>query len=358
MDDLTRMAVLALRATPAGTEELPTPAAPAALESPAATTPAAPAPEAPVVPPGEPAPTPPAEPAEEAEPTPEEQATWTEGEKRIHGALKKERAARKEAREQVKALTEKLEQLAAKIAEPKPATPAATAPAPAAPMSDCHTPDQIAARVSAAEAEAAAALVKVDRVNATLNREGADGAREQLVALGVKAIGQTPIEDATATQMAEFLDTAKLGIEAKKGEAKAQAKAREQFLVAEAASGQRAAKIMPALLDTSTPEAKAFAQLLTEAPWLRHQGPNWPEIAVTYLLGKQARDKASAPAPKPPLAPAAPTRSLPGPPARSASALPPTNEYEQAAQRAKTGSATMADLRLMAQAAVRQQAAA
>jgi hypothetical protein len=316
------------------------------VEPPAA--PAAPEPAAPVQTP---------EPDEEPEPTAEEQATWTEGEKRLHGALVKERAARKKAKNELKQLKQDFESLKETL-QPNPNAPAAepaptTAPVAAGPLGDCHTFESVDARVTQAATTEAFAM----RLQTTLSKQGAAAVAEALKQKGITQVGGVPVAEMNDEGLSEFLTTVYEGARI----TQTQADTRKRFLVGQAQAWQQAVKLMPELADAKSDRAKRFVQVINANESIRQMEPNWPVLAAKYLLGDEAATKASAPAAPAAAAPVikptptptpAPTRQVPAAPRATAPAAPKKNEYEQASEKLATGKATLADITAMAKAAL------
>jgi hypothetical protein len=313
---------------------------------------------------------------EEAEPTPEEQAGWTEGERRLHGALVKERQARKEAKSELKELRAQLEALQAKLqpnpnqpptAEP-PATPApVAAPSVAAPvLMDCETFEAVDARVM----QAASAEAEAMRMQQTLLRQGYEAVLPQLAAHGYTVQdgmlvdpAKNVLGEANEQTVGEFIANVYAGAR----QTQAQAPVRKAYLVQQAQAWQEAVKILPELANEKSETFQRIAHFARANPVIR-QHPGWPVTAAKLYLGEQAwNSKAKPPAERgarsaeggqsaaKPVTPP----SAPGAPRTSVSGLPQRSEAEELAAKLKNGTATYADvdrlasLRLQANAAKR-----
>jgi len=299
----------------------------------------------------EPAGTEPAEPTlvvEDAEAVedataPEDTTTWTEGEKRLHGALEKERQESKDARAAVRELKAKLAELESKITTPtapqaEPATPAAqTAPPPSGTgmLADCLTFDAVDARAQ----EAAATESQAVRLQNMLNRNGAEPVVERLKASGVDTIGGKPIAEADADQVGEFLASVYEGARM----AQAQAPARKAWLAQNQQSLAAAVKILPELNDAKSAAFQAASKIVSENPLLRNRA-DWPVIVAKLYLGEQAyNSKATgngAGTPRP-TAPKVTSRPAPGAPRTSTAAMPPVNGSVVLAKKMADGTATL-----------------
>lgn len=334
--------------TPAATPT-PTPSQESPLE-----TPVAEVPTAEPVPAVAPVPVPGAEEGDEPEPTAEEQATWTDGEKRLHGALVKERAARKEARATARQLSERLEQLESKLNAPAPAAPVATnpaaAPTPSVPgsLSDCNTFEMVDARVR----QAAAMETRAYKLQQTLLRNGVEAVLPQLAQEGivvengqlVEAKTKQIIGAATAEDVGDLLSRA---YEVSRL-TQAEAQPRKQFLAQRSQSWENASKYVPGLNQPNSPEYQQIARVVQNNPQLATH-PEGPMIAVKLYLGEQAlAGKLPAQmkaAPTTATAPAKPAlKSAPGAPRASAAALPPTNRLVELQTKLANGTATMKEV--------------
>lgn len=297
---------------------------------------------------------------EDAEPTAEEQATWTEGEKRLYGALKKERQARKEARaeskqtrESMDALKQEMDGLKAKL---QPDPNAAPTPEPAAPVAsgalgDCHTFESVDARVTQAATTEAFAM----RLQTALSKQGAAPVVEALKQKGITQIGGVPVAEIGDEGLSEFLTTVYEGARI----TQTQADPRKRFLVNQATAWQEAVKLVPELADAKSDRAKRFVQMANENPAVRSMGANWPVVLAYQVLGREAAVAKGAPAPaaapaiKPtPTPPPAATRQVPAAPRATPPTPPKKNDYEQAAEKLANGTATLADITRMAKAAI------
>lgn len=310
---------------------------------------------------------------EEAEPTPEEQAGWTEGERRLHGALVKERQSRKEAKSELKQLREQVEALTAKLQpnpnQPPPAEPTAT-PAPVAPPSvaapvlvECETFEAVDARVM----QAASAEAEAMRLQQTLLRQGYDAVLPQLAQHGYTVqdgmlvdSAKNVLGEANEQTVGEFIANVYAGAR----QTQAQAPVRKTYLVQQAHAWQEAVKILPELANEKSETFQRIAHFAKANPIIRQQ-PGWPVTAAKLYLGEQAWNSKAKPAAAAP-ASAAPTPpkpvtppSAPGAPRTSVSSLPKRSEMDDLAAKMKNGTATLAEvdrlasLRLQANAATR-----
>jgi len=354
-----RLAAEALTGTPETPANVPGPEPPP--ETPPAPEPAAPAAD-PNAPPATPAaPAEPGAPAAEddAEPSPEEQAGWSEGEKRMHSALRKEREKRKEARTELKSLREQFAALEAKVnaSPPQPAptppdgaAPAPTAPAPApaamaghGPLADCDTFEAIDARVMAAGQMEAKAV----HLQTLVGLGQRDAVLKALTGEKVAEIDGVPLAEASDVQLSQFLAGVHGGAvavrEARDG--------RKLFLQQQAQSWHQATQILPELAsDPKSERARQFAALANQNPQLRQLGPHWPELLATQILGLELRGK-NKPVAKPPATatvttpppPPPPPRPAPGAPRTSAAAVPQPKELEALRAKLANGTATLAE---------------
>lgn len=314
----------------------------------------------------------PAAPAEEEEPevTPEEQAAWSEGERRLYGALRKEREKRKEARTEARqareatdTLRQELEEIKVKLTQPEPSAPkpqpdppaAAPSPGPNV-LGDCFTPEAVDARAM----QAVATEGKVMRLQTLLARQGPAAVVEQLKAEGMEKIQGVAIADLSEGQLGDFLSSVYEGARM----TQLQAEPRKRFLVTQATSWIEATRLVPELKDPKNPRAQRFAQIVNANPYLLQMGAHWPVLAAKYLLGDEAVTKTAtapapvipAPTPTPAPVPAAQPRTTPGAPRTSVSNLPKGNEYDKAAEKVRNGTATLQEIENMATAGIQAQA--
>jgi hypothetical protein len=319
--------------------------------------PATPAP--PVVEPGqEPSPElTPAEPAEplpaapEAaagdEPTADEMATWTEGEKKLHGALVKERTESKDARAELRAVKEQLAEIQKQI-KPPPATPAepvspagqpTTAPSAGEMLADCQTFEAVDARVT----QAAATESEANRLQQMLNRNGVEAVAERLKASGVEKIGGTPLAEASADLVGDFLAAVYEGARM----TQAQAQPRKVWLAQNQQSLAAAVQLFPELGDKQSPAFQSAQRILVENPLLR-QRSDWPVLLTKLYLGEQAymakTKPAASAAPAVKAAPKPPAKAAPGAPRTSVAALPRTGANDALSAKIKAGTASLAEV--------------
>jgi len=344
LEDYARYAAQALdgNATPPSTATPPNPEA--AIESPAAD-------EGTV----EPTAPPPVADGEDAEVTPEEQANWTDAERRIYGALQKERQKRKDAREESRLLREQVDELKGKLTpatkpeaapptDAAPASPSASVPVTEQPLGDCMTFEAIDARAM----QAARAEAQVLKLQQTLARKGAEQAAAALAEQGVTHIGNTPVAEATDDQIGDFLSGVYEGARV----TQTAAPARKQFLVQQAQSFEGAKKLVPELTDPKHERAQRFVAITQRNPWLRSLGPQWPEVAATYLLGEEAKARAVTPpkpAAPPPLTPTPTQRTAPAAPRTSAGGAPRRTELDGIRERISGGNASANDMQRYAE---------
>ena len=310
--------------------------------------------------PAEPAPDP-AEPSPEPtptaagdEPTPDEMANWTEGERKMHAVMLKERQESKEARAELREIREKLAELekqnkppTAPQAEPDaPVTQAQPAPSAGDVLADCPTFEAVDARVQSAASVEAQAV----RLQNMLLRNGLEPVVEKLKASKVETISGIPIDEASADDIGDFLAT----VYENARTAQAQAPVRKQWLVNNQNSLQQAVQIIPELADVNSPAYKAAIQLVQQNPLLRHRA-DWPVVVAKLYLGEQAflakAKPAAAPAAKPAARPAA--RPAPGAPRAAVSALPTADTKSALAQKIADGTATMQEVQQYALADIR-----
>lgn len=326
-----------------GLESPPDPNAPPAPADPAAPDPAIADPD----------------PAEEPDaPTADEQALWTDGERRLYGALKKERQESKTARAETRDLKSKLEAIEARLANPpavaapangQPAPDPAVQPAAATPsvshgsLSDCTSFEAVDARVTQAAATEAMAV----RLQNQLTRNGVEGVAAALKQQGITQIGGVPVAELDANAVGQFLDSVYEGTRA----TQAAAAPRKQFIATMDRQWQAAAQIMPEINDIKSAAHRNVQQLLQTNPSLRANA-NWPMVAVKLMLGEAAvaaKVKPAAPAPAvPPPTVKVVVKPAPGAPRRTSAALPQGNAMDAIKARIDNGTATMADVQAYA----------
>lgn len=302
------------------------------------------------------------EPTEEtAEPTAEEQAAWTDSERRIHGALQKERAESKAARAETRALREKITALESKLQTPpatgKPATgqpangtPAPTAAAPSAPaLAECQTFAAVDQQVTSA----AATEAQIVRLQGQLARNGTEAVAKFLTQEGIKVINGIAVAEADANVLGDFLDAAYAGART----VQAGAAPRKEFIAIQENSWKRASAIAPEINDITSPFHKQVLQIVQTSPELKGRS-NWPEIAVKLAMGNEAWNAKAKPAPAAATAaPAKPAAKLtpkpaPGAPTRSGSAAPAQDPATAIQKRIKEGTATLADVQALAKSQI------
>lgn len=297
----------------------------------------------------------PAEPAPELspdatgdEPTAEEKAAWTAGEIKLHGALVKERAESKVARQEARELKAKQAELESKInalTAPKaePTVPAAQ-PSPVSntgsALSDCQTFEAVDARVL----QAATTESQAVRLQNMLNRNGVEPVAAKLLASGVDKINGIPTAEASADDIGEFLAAVYEGSRT----AQAQAVPRKNWLAANHKSLADAVEFLPALRDPNSPEFAHARTMVSQNPLLRNR-PDWPMLVVKNLLGTKALEALVKPAATPAAAPvkvavATAKKAAPGASKNSIGALPVNNGSDVIAAKMKNGTATLAEV--------------
>ena len=309
-----------------------------------------PSPAEPAPDPAEPTPTEPTEPA--ADPTAEEMAGWTEGEKKMHGALVKERTESREARAELREMKEQLAEIQKQIKTPQaqPAEPAApvtqapTVPVTGNALADCNNFEAVDARVLQAATTAAQAM----NLQNALNRHGVEPVLAKLKASGVEQINGNPIDEASADEVGEFLAAVYEGASV----TQAQAPIRKNWLVQNQQSLAAAAQIVPELNDVNSPAYKAAIKLVQDNPLLRHRA-DWPVVVAKLYLGEQAFNAKAKPAPaagKPAVKPA--VKAAPGAPRTSVAALPQPAANGALAKKIADGTASLAEVQQYALAGV------
>lgn len=330
-------------AAPAAGLESP-PVAPTA--TPPGTAPApTPDPNAPAAPPVQ---TPGQEPADEPDTTPEEQATWTEGERKLHSALVKERTARKDAknelkqtRESVDTLKQELDALKAKLnpnPQPPATPPAQPASAPGA-LGDCKTFEEVDARAMQATSTEALA----ERLQFSLVKQGAAPVVEALKQQGITQLNGMPVAEMSEEQLNGFLTSVKEGAKL----TQLQAPQRKQQLHSTAIAWESAVKILPGLADAKSPTFARAQQALRDNPQLPTLGANWPVLLAKYLRGDEApAAPAAAPVPIVQPQPAAPAagRAAPAAPRIAAAPSGQPSELEKLSAKMSDGTATDAEV--------------
>lgn len=327
-----------------------------------ALTPAAPPPpatsESPVAP-AAPAAPPPSDPPDDVpEPTPEELAQLNEPGQR---ALKAEREKRRAAREELKTLRAGLERLIATPAPPNPdpdpaaavpstpeATPATPPTPPAVPanLAQCRTFDQ----VDAAVLQATQTQALTHELMLALSAGDRETVIQRLTEQNVKAIGETPVAEASDAQLRQLVVNAHTGCSL----TIAQAGQRKETLRREALSFTEAQKILPGLGQANSAEHKAFAAYLQQYPGVRNLGPNWPQMVAEGVAHRLGRTAASVPPVAVPGLPvvtatAPAPRSAPGAPRTSTAAVPARNQLDTLREKIASGQASDKDMRLYAE---------
>lgn len=320
-----------------------------------------PSPEPQTIEPAEPSPDP--TPEATAEPTAEPQepvagaddvSNWTEGEKKLHGALEKERAESKEARATVRELKAKLAELESKItATVSPAEPAApaeranAAPSAADMLADCPSFEAVDARVM----QAAATESQAVRLSNMLTRNGAEPVVARLKASGVETIQGTPIAEATAEQLGDFLERVYDGARM----TQAQSGSRKAWLANNQQSLAAAVQILPELNDANSNEYKAAAKIVSENPMLR-QRADWPVIVAKLCLGEavfnakaNAKGNGAAVTAKPAIRP---SRPAPGAPRTATGAIPQASTDDVLRSKIEKGTASLREVQEYARARV------
>lgn len=290
--------------------------------------------------------------AESDEPAAADMANWTDGEKKLHGVVKKLRQEIKELKANGK-----------KAEAPQPAPPvepvepvnqppvATTAPA----LADCQTFEAIDARVM----QAAQAESKAVNLQNILNRNGLEPVVARLKADGVATIGvqegqaivQRPIDEASADEVGDFLAAVYEGSRT----TQAAAPARKAWLNQNQTSLQRAVEAVPEFNDKNGPAFQAALRMVRENPLLL-QKANWPEIVAKLYIGEQAieaklKPAPAAPAPKPAVKPA--PKPAPGAPRVSAAAAPAPDRLATLKAKMAEGTATMQEVQEYGLASVR-----
>jgi hypothetical protein len=325
----------------------PTEPVAAETESPAAATSDEPSAETPA------AETPAAE--SDAEASADEQASWTPAERRIYGALQKERQANKELRAQLREskaaspATPATSAEADSAAKARPATPETATPAtvPMTPLlANCNTfeqVDQVASEANHAELVAFKALRTLDRQD----RQGVDALLTQE---GVTKINGMPLAEVDDATVQKFLESAYEGSR----QTQAQVLPRKQAIVAQAefvakrqANWNEAAKLRPEINDVNSPLHKRIKAVTDAKPWLLNDVEG-PMQVLKYVLG----DELLKPAPAKPAAAAPAVRQAPGAPRKTAAALPPANVLAAIEKKMADGTATEADLKAYARAGI------
>lgn len=322
-------------------------------------------------------PTPPTEPTEPDptltdEPLPEAQANWTDGERRIYGALRKEREKRKELRDENKDLRSRLETLETRLTTPPSgaAEPAATAPlAPVTTTGSVLAECDTFAKVDARAIQAAEHKRLAFELQPVLSQEGAAPVAERLETLGVKEISGVPVREASVGQLSKFLANVYAGAE----QVILAAPQQKEFITRQRESIDRAIEIIPELKDPQSARAKKFVAVVSANPWLRASGANWIETAAKLLLveegkpmpapakpaangnGHSAPDKSGAESTQVPKAQV--LNQAPGAPVRSPAALPKVDEMTELAAKLANGTATTEEFKQWSRLAVRATAA-
>ena len=279
----------------------------------------------------------------EAEQPADDMANWTEGEKKLHGALVKERQANKEIRAELREMREALAKLQSQPAKPateaepqSPAEPAPSAPSAPALLQDCHTFEQVDAKA----AQAAQTEAQAMRLQNILNRNGVEPVIERLKAGGVDAINGTPIAEASADQIGDFLAAVYEGAKL----TQAEAPQRKTWLTQNQQSLMQAVQIVPELNDAKSEAFKAAQRLVQQNPLLRNRA-DWPVVVAKLYLGEQAFNQKAQPKTAPKAAPAKPVlKPAPSAPRTSTAALPQASSVDTIRQRIANGTATLAEV--------------
>lgn len=372
LDDYAQLALESMTAEP--------PAAPAAAP---AAQPATPEPgaEPPVATPGQ-EPSPAAAPAAPAPASPDadepevpeaEQAAWSEGEKRLYGALKKEREARKAAKKELGETKATLETLTAKVEElTKPKTPEAkpteaapAVPVPGQPLAHCKTFEAVDAEV----AEAGRVELLAYDLQQALTRGDRNAVQTALTAEKVTQFeardGSTvTLADATDGQLGDFISSLYKGSRI----TQSAAQPRKVYLQHQAASMQEAVTLIPELADLKSPQFAQFRSIIQANPAFQIAGPNWPSTVARWMLGdvaagtKLKKAPASTPAAvpvvaktepvKPEIVPPAPTRKVPGAPIVAGAPTPQKTASDAAREKIHGSGATLADVVSLARAGI------
>lgn len=285
------------------------------------------------------------------EPTADEMANWTEGEKRLHGALKKERQQSKEARAKNRELEARLAQLETKLTTPPAAQAAPEQPAAQTPpvpvtaeaLADCETFEAIDARVQ----QAATAEAQAVRLQNLLTRNGSEPVIERLKASGVENINGVPVEEASPDQIGDFLDTVYAGAR----QAQAQAPVRKSWLLQNREHLQTAVQAVPEFNDPQSAAYQAAQRILRENPQLR-QRADWPVVLAKLYLGEQgfetkikpAAPAAPAAAPAKAATPRPAVRPAPGAPRTATAAIPQPTASEALKAKIANGTANLAEV--------------
>jgi hypothetical protein len=219
----------------------------------------------------------------------------------------------------------------------------------AGPLAECVSFEQVDAQV----AEASRIELLTHDLQIRLGREERVEVLAALALENVKEINGVPLAEASDRQIGDFLSAAYKGTRLTQN----QAQPRKQYLANEDRAVTEAAKLIPGLKDAASAEFKQFKSIVDANAWVRHAGPNWPVVIAQFMLGAAAATKINAPGapvkaavipPKIEIVPAVPTRKTPGAPRASGAAIPATTEYEAARGRVQKGTATLADVQLMA----------
>lgn len=286
------------------------------------------------------------------EPTEADMANWTEGEKKLHGALVKERAESKEARAKNRELEARLAEIEKQLNPDKtppvepaaPVAPAATSSVAA--LNDCQTFEDVDAKV----AEAANTELKATRLQNMLNRNGVEPVAERLLAEGVKEINGKPVTEADADEIGDFLAAVYEGSKL----TQAQAPLRKTWLAHNQQSLQQAVQLVPELNDANSAAYKAAVAIVSQNPQLRSRA-DWPVVVAKLWLGEQVIAAKSKPAPAAPAkaAPARPAaRPAPGAPRTSTAALPNPSKRDALSAKIAAGTASMDEVQEYARGSI------
>jgi hypothetical protein len=177
------------------------------------------------------------------------------------------------------------------------------------------------------------------RLQNLLNRNGVEPVVERLLASGVENINGTPVADASADQIGEFLATVYENTEA----IKAQAPIRKDWLVQNQQHLLTAVKAVPEFADPNSAAFKAGLRIVQENPALRARA-DWPVVVAKLFLGEQGFDSKmkpqAAPVPTPKPAPRPTAKPAPGAPKNSVAALPQAGGNDALKAKMANGTAT------------------
>lgn len=298
---------------------------------------------------------------EEGEPTAEEQANWTDGEKRLYGALQKEREESKTARAELRELKSQFTELKGTLDKTKEASATDTtqsprnepAPSAATALADCNTFEAVDARV----AQAAEVEMTVTSLQNKLARNQTEAVVKGLQSIGVTHIGGMPVAEMDAEGIGNFLDKAQAGAKA----TQSQAAPRKQFIASQVTSWRQAVEILPEMDDVKSDVYKGISALVARRPSLKTQ-VDWPMVAAKLWLGEQesgkritakAAAKTAATTQQRAATPQATTKTTtakpaakqaPGASRRAAAAAPATDRLTALQGKMEKGTASMAEM--------------